>query len=85
MEVTMPFVRKEFYHHERGEGDTDRFSLAKERGTSRVFVLHEWSRRRGTSPASGTDEIALGAFLAKNGVAQDALQALIGTLVAGGE
>ena len=81
----MPFVRREFYRHERGEGDADRFSLARDRGNSRVFVLHEWSRRRGASPASGTDEIDLGAFLAKSGVAQDALQALIGTLVSEGE
>jgi hypothetical protein len=77
----MPFIAKEFHHHSRGEGDTDRYSLARDRDSGRVIVFHEWSRRRGTSPASGSNELDLGAFLAGSGIAQDKLRALIGTLV----
>jgi hypothetical protein len=77
----MPFVTKEFYHRERGVDNMDRYSLARDRGTGRVFIFHEWSRHRGSSPATGTNEIELGVFLGGSGAAQDRLHTLIGTLV----
>ena len=77
----MPFVRREFYYQGRGAGDEDRYSLARDRGTGRVFVFHEWSRRRGQAVAEGTAEIELGAFFTRGGEASDKLRDLIGTLV----
>jgi len=77
----MPVISKEFASHRHGMGDKDRYLLARDTETGRVFIVHEWSHWRGQATASGTTEVELGTFLATGGMAQDSLRTLIGTLV----
>jgi hypothetical protein len=81
MEASMPTTSKEFSHYEHGMGDEDWHSLARDSETGRVFIIHKWSHRHGQTLASGIIEIDLGAFLAMDGIAQDRLRHMIGTLV----
>jgi hypothetical protein len=61
-------------------GDEDWYYLARDTEIGRVFVYHEWSHRRGQSHAGGNEDIELDAFLRHQGMAQDHLRALIGSL-----
>jgi hypothetical protein len=77
----MPVISKEFAWHRHGMGDEDRYLLARDTENRRVFIVHQWSHRRGQATASGTTEVELGTFLAVGGMAQDRLRTLIGTLI----
>jgi hypothetical protein len=77
----MSVISKEFASHMHGMEDEDRYFLARDTETGRVFIVHKWSHRRGQTTASGTTEVELGASLAMGGMAQDRSRTLIGTLV----
>jgi hypothetical protein len=76
-------AKRQFFKHEKGLGDEDFYYLARNSDTGQVFVLHEWSHRKGQGYEPGSAHIELDAFLVKRGTAQDRLHELIGTLVEG--
>jgi hypothetical protein len=63
----MAILKREFGQHERGTGDQDWFSLARDTATQHVFIYHEWSHRRGDGYESGNADIELGTFLHHSG------------------
>jgi hypothetical protein len=79
----MTILRRPFSSCDLGMGDENWYYLARDTDTGRVFVYHEWSHRRGDSHAGGNEDIEFDAFLHHQGMAQDHLRALIGSLAAG--
>ena len=77
----MAILRKQFHSHEVGMGDEDWLYLVRDTDSGRVFIYHEWSRRKGQGHEGGNEEIELDAFLSGSGTAQSRLKELIGTLV----
>ncbi len=80
----MAFAKRLFLQHGHGVGDEDRYYLARDTDTGRVFVHHQWLRRRGDGFAPGNADIELDVFLAGQGAARAELLRLIGSLVEGG-
>ena len=79
----MAVAKRLFLRQGHGVCDEDRYYLARDTGTGRVFVHHQWSRRHGDSYAPGNADIELDVFLAGRGAARDGLLRLIGSLVEG--
>ncbi len=77
----MALAKRLFLQNEHGVGDEDRYYLARDTDTGRVFVYHKWSRRHGDSYAPGNADIELDVFLAGQGAARAELLRLIGSLV----
>ena len=77
----MPIISRQFHQHERGMGNEDFHSLARDTETGEVFVIHETSHRVGDGFRSGEQRIPIQEFLAMGGSAQNKLLSLIGTLV----
>jgi hypothetical protein len=77
----MPLLRKPFYQRNDG-ADEDRWRLAFDTDTSRLFVEHEKTRgdMRGSGYSTQTDEIDMAAFLGEHGQGQRALMQLLGML-----
>jgi hypothetical protein len=78
----MTVLLRQFHSRELGVENRDAYSIARDTDSGRVFVRHEWKH-----PAIGASTIAhdisVHDFLAGNGLRQDALLAMIGTLVTG--
>jgi hypothetical protein len=81
METIMPLHRKPLYQRSEG-ADDDRWRLAFDTDTRRLFVEHEQTRgdMRGHGYATTTDEIDLNMFLRDDGEAQRELVHLLGAL-----
>ena len=77
----MPLLRKPFYQRNEG-ADEDRWRLAFNTDTSRLFVEHEKTRgdMRGSGYSTQTDEIEMAAFLGEHGEGQHELTQLLGML-----
>jgi hypothetical protein len=77
----MPLLRRPLYQHSEG-ADEDRWRLAFDTDTNRLFVEHERKRgdMRGPGYATNTDEIDVAAFLNERGPGQRELVRLLGTL-----
>ena len=77
----MPLLRKPLYQRSEG-ADDDRWRLAFDTDSRRLFVEHEQTRgdMRGWGYATMTDEIDLAAFLRDDGEAQRELVRLLGAL-----
>jgi hypothetical protein len=77
----MPLLRKPLYQRNEG-GDDDRWRLAFDTDTRRLFVEHEQTRgdMRGYGYATTIDEINLDTFLRDEGDAQRELVHLLGAL-----
>jgi hypothetical protein len=78
----MAILRRPFFSSELGMGDEDWYYLARDTETGRVFVYHEWSHKRGAGHEGGNEDIELDAFLQHQGIAQDQLRELIGSVAA---
>lgn len=77
----MPIISRQFHQHERGTGNEDFHSIARDTDTGEVFVIHETSRRGVGGFQSREQKISVQEFLAIGGSAQNELLSLIGTLV----
>ena len=77
----MPLLRKPFFQRNEG-ADEDRWRLAFDTDTSRLFVEHEKTRgdMRGSGYSIQTDEIEMAAFLGEHGEGQHELTQLLGIL-----
>src|SRR5258708_676881 len=67
----MPLLRKPLYQRSEGRDD-DRWRLAFDTDTHRLFVEHEMTRgdMRGSGYATNTDEIDINEFLRQSGQGQ---------------
>ncbi len=74
----MAILKRPFSSADLGMGDEDWYYLARDTETGRVFVYHEWSHRKGVSFEGGNEDIELGEFLHRPGIAQEHLLRLIG-------
>ncbi|MCA6106662.1 hypothetical protein [Bradyrhizobium cenepequi] len=79
----MSLLRRPLYQRSEG-ADEDRWRLAFDTETSRLFVEHEKKRGdfRGTGYAVETDEIKLAEFLKQPSEAREQLMTLLETLFA---
>jgi hypothetical protein len=79
----MPLLRKPLYQRSEG-ADQDRWRLAFDLDTRRLFVEHEKIRgdMRGPGYSTDTDEIELSDFLRKSGEGQRELVRLLGEFFA---
>jgi hypothetical protein len=80
-ETHMPLLRKPLYQRSEG-ADEERWRLAFDTDTNRLFVEHEKKRgdMRGSGYGTDIDEIDVAAFLNEQGQGQRALAQLLGTL-----
>jgi hypothetical protein len=80
----MSQLRRPLYQRTEG-ADEDRWRLALDTDTNRLFVEHEKLRgdMRGSGYSISTDEIDLAAFLGESGPGQRELVRLLGTLFEG--
>ena len=74
----MAILRRQFSSSDLGMGIENWYYLARDTETGRIFVYHEWSRRRGETYEGGSEDIELDFFLHHAGTAQDHLRELIG-------
>jgi hypothetical protein len=74
----MAILRRQFSSSDLGMGIENWYYLARDTETGRIFVYHEWSRRRGDTYEGGSEDIELDSFLHLAGTAQDHLRELIG-------
>jgi hypothetical protein len=74
----MAIMRRQFSSSDLGMGIENWYYLARDTETGRIFVYHEWSRRRGETYEGGSEDIELDSFLHHAGTAQDHLRELIG-------
>ena len=74
----MAILRRQFSSSDLGMGIENWYYLARDTETGRIFVYHEWSRRRGETYEGGSEDIELDSFLHHAGTAQDHLRELIG-------
>jgi hypothetical protein len=58
---------KQFSSHEPGVGNEDWYYLARDTDRGRVFVYHEWSRRKDQAYEGGNEDIDLVTFLQRGG------------------
>ncbi len=74
----MPLLRKPLYQRSEGR-DEDRWRLAFDTDTRRLFVEHEMTRgdMRGSGYAINTDEIDINEFLRESGQGQHQLVQLL--------
>jgi hypothetical protein len=74
----MPLLRKPLYQRSEGR-DEDRWRLAFDTDTHRLFVEHEMTRgdMRGPGYATNTDEIDINEFLREGGQGQQQLEQLL--------
>ena len=79
----MVIESRQFHSRERGVGNENFYSLARDTETKDVFILHEWSRGKDSDHESGENKIPLHAFLCGHGTSQVSLRDLIGTLLDG--
>jgi hypothetical protein len=77
----MPQLRRPLYQRTEGV-DEDRWRLAFDTDTNRLFVEHEKLRgdMRGSGYSISTDDIDLAAFLGESGQGQSELKRLLRTL-----
>ena len=77
----MPLLRRPLYQRTEGANE-DRWRLAFDTDTNRLFVEHEQTRAdmRGSGYGSTTDELDVAAFLNECGQGQHALMQLLETL-----
>jgi hypothetical protein len=77
----MPLLRKPLYQCTEG-ADEDRWRLAFDTETKRLFVEHEKTRgdMRGSGYGTHTDEMDVAAFLNERGQGQHELMQLLSTL-----
>jgi hypothetical protein len=77
----MPLLRKPLYQRTEG-ADEDRWRLAFDTDTNRLFVEHEKKRgdMRGSGYGTRTDEMDVAAFLNERGQGQQELMQLLSTL-----
>ena len=77
----MPLLRKPLYQRSEGR-DEDRWRLAFDTETHRVFVEHEKTRgdTRGSGYATETDEMEVADYLGENGQGQRELMRLLDAL-----
>ena len=77
----MPLLRKPLYQRSEG-ADEDRWRLAFDTDTHRLFVEHEKTRgdMHGSGYGTDIDEIDIAAFLNQPGQGQRELAQLLGTL-----
>jgi hypothetical protein len=77
----MPLLRKPLYQRSEGR-DEDRWRLAFDTDTRRLFVEHEQTRgdTRGSGYSTNTDEIDVADFLRESGEGQRELAQLLATL-----
>jgi hypothetical protein len=82
----MPLLRKPLYQRSEGT-DEDRWRLAFDTDTNRLFVEHEKKRgdMRGSGYGTDIDELDVAAFLNKRGQGQRELVQLLGTLFEDGK
>jgi hypothetical protein len=80
----MSQLRRPLYQRTEG-ADEDRWRLALDTDTNRLFVEHEKLRgdMRGSGYSISNDEIDLAAFLSESGPGQRELVQLLGTLFEG--
>jgi hypothetical protein len=80
-ETGMPLLRRPLYQRTEG-ADEDRWRLAFDTDTNRLFVEHEKTRgdMRGSGYGTYTDEMDVAAFLNERGQGQHELMQLLGTL-----
>ncbi len=79
----MPLLRKPLYQINDGR-DEDRWHLAFDTDTRRLFVEHEKTRgdMRGRGYSIETDELEIADYLGEDGPGQQELARLLGTLFA---
>ena len=70
----MAILRRQFSSSDLGMGIENWYYLARDTETGRIFVYHEWSRRRGETYEGGSEDIELDSFLHHAGTAQDHLR-----------
>jgi hypothetical protein len=77
----MPLLRKPLYQRSEGR-DEDRWRLAFDTDTRRLFVEHETTRgdMRGSGYSTNTDEIDVADFLRESGEGPRELVQLLGAL-----
>lgn len=77
----MPLLRKPLYQRSEGR-DEERWRLAFDTDTRRLFVEHETTRgdMRGSGYSTNTDEIDVADFLRESGEGQSELVRLLGVL-----
>jgi hypothetical protein len=77
----MPLLRKPLYQRSEGR-DEDRWRLAFDTDTRRLFVEHETTRgdMRGSGYSTNTDEIDVADFLRQSGEGPRELAQLLGAL-----
>jgi hypothetical protein len=80
-ETDMPLLRKPLYQRSEGR-DEDRWRLAFDTDTRRLFVEHETIRgdMRGSGYSTNTDEIDVADFLRESGEGPRELVQLLGAL-----
>jgi hypothetical protein len=80
-ETDMPLLRKPLYQRNDGR-DEDRWRLAFDTETHRLFVEHEKTRgdTRGRGYATETDELDVANYLGESGQGQHELVRLLGAL-----
>jgi len=80
----MPLLRKPLYQRSEGS-DEDRWRLAFDTDTQRLFVEHEMTRgdMRGSGYATNTDEIDVAEFLGEDSEGQRELVQLLAKLFEG--
>jgi hypothetical protein len=76
--TAMAILRRQFSSSDLGMGIENWYYLARDTETGRIFVYHEWSRRRGETYEGGSEDIELDSFLHHAGTPQDHLRQLIG-------
>lgn len=75
----MAVLTRQFHYHEDGSHYETWYYLARDTETGKVFVLHEWSGKKGDQ---GERSLSIEEFLSsQNSSATDKLRRLIGTLV----
>jgi hypothetical protein len=81
MRKQMALLKRPFHRQRISKSDDNRYLLARDTESGRVFVIHEWASTVSDSLASEFAEIELEAFLAERGSAQEKLREMIGRLV----
>lgn len=80
-EPNMPTFEREFHRHTHGEGIEDRFCLARDDTTGRVFIVQRSGTTQSEPSGGSSSELSVRDFLEVDGERQSALLQLIGTLI----
>jgi hypothetical protein len=70
----------QIFHRDKRDSSEDKFYIARDPETGRVFILHKWREKRGEEVCERSTELDVLDFLRSKGRARDAFLSFIGRL-----